>query len=148
VQTYSYLFVCFRLCLSISDFHPDTWNPAWSVSTILTGMLSFMVSRQCLTSFFNQFMYNIHRFTLNNSNVQVMEIAFILSPWSVVLDAKQVEILKYIMHFWLVLPYPRGVEIEIFFLLCNKSYNWVQLNNDWIHSLIKHTFNVHVVLFF
>ncbi|XP_031575465.1 ubiquitin-conjugating enzyme E2 J2-like [Actinia tenebrosa] len=31
-----------RLCLSISDFHPDTWNPAWSVSTILTGLLSFM----------------------------------------------------------------------------------------------------------
>lgn len=20
-----------RLCLSISDFHPDTWNPAWTV---------------------------------------------------------------------------------------------------------------------
>ena len=32
-----------RLCLSISDFHPDTWNPAWSVATILTGLLSFMV---------------------------------------------------------------------------------------------------------
>ncbi|KHN83944.1 Adaptin ear-binding coat-associated protein 2 [Toxocara canis] len=28
-----------RLCLSISDFHPDTWNPAW---TIITGLLSFM----------------------------------------------------------------------------------------------------------
>ena len=27
-----------RLCLSISDYHPDTWNPAWSVSTILTGI--------------------------------------------------------------------------------------------------------------
>lgn len=39
------LYCCyFRLCLSISDFHPDTWNPAWSVSTILTGLLSFMVS--------------------------------------------------------------------------------------------------------
>lgn len=32
-----------RLCLSISDFHPDTWNPAWSVSTILVGLLSFML---------------------------------------------------------------------------------------------------------
>ena len=29
--------------LSISDFHPDTWNPAWSVGTILTGLCSFMV---------------------------------------------------------------------------------------------------------
>ena len=35
----------FRLCLSITDFHPDTWNPAWSVSTILTGLLSFMVEK-------------------------------------------------------------------------------------------------------
>jgi len=34
-----------RLCLSISDFHPDTWNPAWSVGTILTGLLSFMLER-------------------------------------------------------------------------------------------------------
>lgn len=32
-----------KLCLSNTDFHPDTWNPAWSVSTILTGLLSFMV---------------------------------------------------------------------------------------------------------
>ncbi|KAK8736122.1 hypothetical protein OTU49_004833 [Cherax quadricarinatus] len=34
-----------RLCLSISDFHPDTWNPAWSVATILTGLLSFMLEK-------------------------------------------------------------------------------------------------------
>ncbi|XP_011499227.1 PREDICTED: ubiquitin-conjugating enzyme E2 J2-like [Ceratosolen solmsi marchali] len=32
-----------KLCLSISDYHPDTWNPAWSVSTILIGLLSFMI---------------------------------------------------------------------------------------------------------
>lgn len=32
-----------RLCLSISDFHPDQWNPAWCVETILTGLLSFML---------------------------------------------------------------------------------------------------------
>lgn len=31
-----------RLCLSISDFHPDTWNPSWTVSTILMGLVSFM----------------------------------------------------------------------------------------------------------
>ena len=27
----------------MSDFHPGTWNPSWSVATILTGLLSFMV---------------------------------------------------------------------------------------------------------
>lgn len=31
-----------RLCLSISDFHPETWNPLWSVGTILIGLYSFM----------------------------------------------------------------------------------------------------------
>lgn len=38
-----------RLCLSISDFHPDTWNPAWSVSTILVGLLSFMLEETFTT---------------------------------------------------------------------------------------------------
>lgn len=38
-----------RLCLSMSDYHPDTWNPAWSVSTILTGLLSFMTSEESTT---------------------------------------------------------------------------------------------------
>mmetsp|Transcript_25714 Transcript_25714/g.36281 ORF Transcript_25714/g.36281 Transcript_25714/m.36281 type:complete len:240 (+) Transcript_25714:503-1222(+) len=32
-----------RLCLSMSDFHPESWNPMWSVGTILTGLYSFMV---------------------------------------------------------------------------------------------------------
>jgi len=32
-----------KLCLSMSDFHPETWNPLWSVSSILSGLLSFML---------------------------------------------------------------------------------------------------------
>ncbi|MQM08188.1 hypothetical protein Taro_041047 [Colocasia esculenta] len=32
-----------KICLSMSDFHPETWNPMWSVSSILTGLLSFMM---------------------------------------------------------------------------------------------------------
>ncbi|CCI39487.1 unnamed protein product [Albugo candida] len=35
-----------RLCLSMSDFHPETWNPMWSVSSILTGLYSFMLESQ------------------------------------------------------------------------------------------------------
>ena len=35
-----------RLCLSMSDFHPETWSPMWNVSAILTGLLSFMVSEE------------------------------------------------------------------------------------------------------
>lgn len=32
-----------RLCLSMSDFHPETWNPVWTVRTILLGLYSFML---------------------------------------------------------------------------------------------------------
>ena len=32
-----------RLCLSMSDFHPESWCPGWSVSTVLVGLLSFML---------------------------------------------------------------------------------------------------------
>ncbi|CAF1010274.1 unnamed protein product [Adineta ricciae] len=30
------------LCLTITAYHPDSWNPAWSISSILNGFLSFM----------------------------------------------------------------------------------------------------------
>mmetsp|Transcript_124778 Transcript_124778/g.216389 ORF Transcript_124778/g.216389 Transcript_124778/m.216389 type:complete len:712 (-) Transcript_124778:48-2183(-) len=33
-----------RLCLSMTDFHPESWNPAWSVETILVGLLSFFIT--------------------------------------------------------------------------------------------------------
>ena len=32
-----------RLCLSMSDFHPETWTPAWRADTIIVGLLSFML---------------------------------------------------------------------------------------------------------
>ena len=38
-----------RLCFSMSDFHPKSWNPSWQVSTILTGLLSFMTSNDITT---------------------------------------------------------------------------------------------------
>lgn len=31
-----------RLCLSISDFHPETWTPTWTIEAILLGLISFM----------------------------------------------------------------------------------------------------------
>jgi len=30
-----------KLCLSMSDFHPETWNPLWSVSSVITGLYTF-----------------------------------------------------------------------------------------------------------
>jgi len=32
-----------RLCMSMSDFHPESWNPSWSVETLLVGLQSFML---------------------------------------------------------------------------------------------------------
>ncbi|XP_021902877.1 ubiquitin-conjugating enzyme E2 34-like [Carica papaya] len=42
-----------KICLSMSDFHPESWNPMWSVSSILTGLLSFMMERSPTTGSVN-----------------------------------------------------------------------------------------------
>ncbi|KAH3673677.1 hypothetical protein WICMUC_003580 [Wickerhamomyces mucosus] len=38
-----------KICLSISDFHRETWNPSFSVGTILNGLLSFMTGDESTT---------------------------------------------------------------------------------------------------
>ena len=30
--------------MSISDYHPESWNPIWKTETIITGLVSFMTS--------------------------------------------------------------------------------------------------------
>lgn len=34
-----------KLCLSMSDFHPESWNPSWRVESILMGLISFMLDK-------------------------------------------------------------------------------------------------------
>ena len=29
------------ICLSISDYHPETWNPIWPVESVIVGLISF-----------------------------------------------------------------------------------------------------------
>ncbi|KAK6037270.1 hypothetical protein COOONC_25225, partial [Cooperia oncophora] len=43
-----------RLCLSISDYHPETWNPGWTVSSILVGLHSFMNEESLATGVINE----------------------------------------------------------------------------------------------
>jgi ubiquitin-conjugating enzyme E2 J2 len=31
-----------KICTSMSDFHPESWSPIWKISTIITGLISFM----------------------------------------------------------------------------------------------------------
>jgi len=38
-----------KICFSMSDFHPELWNPMWSISSILTGLISFMNSKDITT---------------------------------------------------------------------------------------------------
>lgn len=42
-----------KICLSMSDFHPESWNPMWSASSILTGLLSFMMDNSPTTGSVN-----------------------------------------------------------------------------------------------
>jgi len=34
------------ICLSISDFHPESWNPAWKVNQIVIGLVSFWLTNE------------------------------------------------------------------------------------------------------
>ncbi|KAF9218210.1 UBC-like protein [Gyrodon lividus] len=63
-----------KICFSMSDFHPGTWNPAWSVATILTGLLSFMLSDEMTTgsvtssdSYKRAFAAKTHSFNLSQA---------------------------------------------------------------------------------
>ncbi|ORX67465.1 UBC-like protein [Linderina pennispora] len=37
------------ICTSYSNYHKNTWNPAWSVATIITGLLSLMTDDEKTT---------------------------------------------------------------------------------------------------
>ncbi|ENN73150.1 hypothetical protein YQE_10205, partial [Dendroctonus ponderosae] len=34
-----------KICLSISGFHPETWQPSWSIRTALLALIAFMPSK-------------------------------------------------------------------------------------------------------
>ena len=38
-----------QICMSMSNFHPESWNPLWSVATIIQGIQSFMESDELTT---------------------------------------------------------------------------------------------------
>lgn len=38
-----------KICMSMSNFHPESWNPMWSVSSIIQGIQSFMASDELTT---------------------------------------------------------------------------------------------------
>lgn len=34
-----------KICLSVSSFHPEAWNPGWSIRTVLLAMIGFMPTK-------------------------------------------------------------------------------------------------------
>ena len=38
-----------KICFSMSDFHPESWEPSWSIRTILSGFVSFMNGNEITT---------------------------------------------------------------------------------------------------
>ncbi|KAJ2244187.1 Ubiquitin-conjugating enzyme E2 6, partial [Coemansia sp. RSA 454] len=41
------------ICTSMSSFHPESWNPSWSVATIIMGLLSMMTGDERMTGGMN-----------------------------------------------------------------------------------------------
>lgn len=66
-----------RLCLSISDFHPDTWNPAWSASTILTGLLSIMLENSPLLGSCESTTYEKKKLAMNSMEFNLKNETFL-----------------------------------------------------------------------
>lgn len=65
-----------KICFSMSDFHPGTWNPAWSVATILTGLLSFMLSDEMTTGSVNSSDAHKRAFALRSHSWNVSQSRF------------------------------------------------------------------------
>ena len=63
-----------RLCLSMSDYHPESWNPSWGVETILKGLYSYMLDDDfsdgtigsIKDSSYNRQQYALHSLEYNN----------------------------------------------------------------------------------
>lgn len=81
-----------RLCLSMSDFHPETWNPLWSVGTILTGLYSFMVETAPTFGSVETTLRDKRRFAYHSLEYNVRDKTFRkLFPQYVELQAQQAE---------------------------------------------------------
>jgi ubiquitin-conjugating enzyme E2 J2 len=65
-----------RLCLSMSDYHPESWNPSWGVETILKGLYSYMLDDDfsdgtigsIKDSSYNRQQYALHSLEYNNKH--------------------------------------------------------------------------------
>lgn len=83
-----------RLCLSMSDYHPDTWNPAWSVSTILTGLLSFMTGDEATTGSINTTDSLKKRFSKESKKYNITENSRFVKIFPELIESNKQDILQ------------------------------------------------------
>mmetsp|Transcript_3861 Transcript_3861/g.5851 ORF Transcript_3861/g.5851 Transcript_3861/m.5851 type:complete len:165 (-) Transcript_3861:377-871(-) len=62
------------ICLSISDFHPESWNPAWKVSQIVIGLVSFWISGEYTYGSLESYDFPKNDYDLT-SKEQIMQMA-------------------------------------------------------------------------
>lgn len=60
------------ICLSISDFHQESWNPAWKVTQIVMGLISFWLSEEYTYGSIESYDYSGQPFGAKTSQLNKM----------------------------------------------------------------------------
>ena len=60
-----------RICLTISDYHPESWNPVWKIESIMIGLISFMLSGESSVG------------TISSSEAQCKKLAKASLDWNI-----------------------------------------------------------------
>ncbi len=74
--------------MSISDYHPETWNPIWKVETIMMGLVSYMTSDEFTTG------------SMNASSSDRRKLAQASLQWNIDNDSKE----GFVKRFSLLYP--------------------------------------------
>jgi ubiquitin-conjugating enzyme E2 J2 len=54
------------ICMSMSAYHPGSWNPTWTVSTLLEGFLSFMLDKSLALHTITTSAYEKHKMAIDS----------------------------------------------------------------------------------
>jgi len=60
----------------MSDFHPDQWNPAWSVESILKGLVSFMIEGTSTAGSITTTAADKHKFAKSSGDYNLKDADF------------------------------------------------------------------------
>jgi len=90
------------ICLSISDFHQESWNPAWKVTQIVMGLVSFWLDNEYTYGSVES--YDYQKEPLRNNDAEFKARFAMLSREDVIAHEKFEEIFK---------PYAAAIGIDV-----------------------------------